>query len=68
MASTRIYCPDGHLGFRMAWMAAWLSVKMVHLPGVTIVVYILLNWQRFCEVVIELYYQEVWLVLDNIYM
>ena len=21
-----------------------------------------------CEVVIELYYQEVWLVLDNIYM
>ena len=30
--------------------------------------YILLNWQRFCEVVIELYYQEVRLVLDNIYM
>ena len=29
---------------------------------------LLLNWQRFCEVVIELYYQEVWLVLDNIYM
>ena len=28
----------------------------------------LLNWQRFCEVVIELYYQEVWLVLDNIYI
>ena len=27
----------------------------------------MLNWQRFCEVVIELYYQEVWLVLDNIY-
>ena len=27
-----------------------------------------LNWQRFCEVVIELYYQEVRLVLDNIYM
>ena len=26
------------------------------------------HWQRFCEVVIELYYQEVWLVLDNIYM
>ena len=28
---------------------------------------LLLNWQRFCEVVIELYYQEVWLVLDYIY-
>ena len=28
----------------------------------------LLNWQRFCEVVIELYYQEVRLVLNNIYM
>ena len=28
----------------------------------------MLNWQRFCEAVIELYYQEVWLVLDNIYM
>ena len=28
----------------------------------------MLNWQRFCEVVIELYYQEVWLVLDNIYI
>jgi hypothetical protein len=38
IASTRIYCPDGHLGFRMAWMAACLSVKMVHLPGVMTVV------------------------------
>ena len=28
----------------------------------------MLNWQRFCEVVIELYYQEGRLVLDNIYM
>ena len=36
--------------------------------GKTVLGYVLLNWQRFCEVVIELYYQEVWLVLDNIYM
>jgi hypothetical protein len=32
-ASTRIYWPDGCLGFRIAWMAAWLSVKMAHFPG-----------------------------------
>lgn len=33
-ASTRIYWPEGCSGLRIAWMAAWLSVKMVHLPGV----------------------------------
>ena len=38
IASTRIYCPDGLLGFRIAWITAWLSVKIVHLPGVFVVV------------------------------
>ena len=28
----------GHLGFRIAWMAAWLSVNMVYLLGVMYVV------------------------------
>jgi hypothetical protein len=28
IASTRMYCPEGHLGFAIAWMAAWLSVYM----------------------------------------
>ena len=29
---------------------------------------IIIELAEVCEVVIELYYQEVWLVLDNIYM
>ena len=32
VASTRIHCPEGHLGLAIAWMAAWSSVKTVHLP------------------------------------
>ena len=34
IAFTRTYCPDGHLGFAIAWMADWLSVKTVQWPGV----------------------------------
>ena len=37
-ALIKIYCPGGHLGFRIDWMAAWLSVNMAHLPGVMSVV------------------------------
>ena len=37
-AFIKIYCPDRHSGFRIAWMAAWLSVNMAHLPGVMSVV------------------------------
>ena len=33
MASIRIYCFDGCLGFRIAWMAVWSSVNMAHFPG-----------------------------------
>lgn len=36
-ASTRIYWTERCLGFCIAWMAAWLSVKIVHLLGMPVV-------------------------------
>ena len=70
MMGSHLWCIEIRIAFSAESAQNFVQYDVEASPHVAgfMVYAFLLNWQRFCDVVIELYYQEVWLVLDNIYM